>query len=37
MTPPVKGITTASDLALVNIEGTGMIGVPARRARCSRR
>jgi aspartokinase/homoserine dehydrogenase 1 len=28
MQPPVKGLTTASDLALVNIEGTGMIGVP---------
>jgi aspartokinase/homoserine dehydrogenase 1 len=25
---PVKGITLARDLALVNVEGTGMIGVP---------
>ena len=25
---PVKGITLAHDLALVNVEGTGMIGVP---------
>jgi aspartokinase/homoserine dehydrogenase 1 len=25
---PVKGLTLAHDLALVNIEGTGMIGVP---------
>ena len=25
---PVKGITMARDLALVNVEGTGMIGVP---------
>src|SRR5439155_649156 len=28
LTPPVKGLTTATGLALVNIEGTGMIGVP---------
>lgn len=26
--PPVKGMTTISDLALVNLEGAGMIGVP---------
>ena len=25
---PVKGLTLANDLALVNVEGTGMIGVP---------
>src|SRR4029079_13138241 len=25
---PVKGITVAHDLALLNVEGTGMIGVP---------
>jgi len=28
MVPPVKGLTTATGLALLNIEGTGMIGVP---------
>lgn len=26
--PPVKGMTTITDLALVNLEGAGMIGVP---------
>ncbi len=26
--PPVKGMTTIADLALVNLEGAGMIGVP---------
>ena len=26
--PPVKGMTTIGDLALVNLEGAGMIGVP---------
>lgn len=27
-TPPVKGLTTVGDLAIVNVEGAGMIGVP---------
>jgi len=27
-TPPVKGISSIEDLALVNIEGAGMLGVP---------
>lgn len=26
--PPVKGVTAISDLAMVSVEGTGMIGVP---------
>src|SRR5690606_7011604 len=26
--PPVKGLTTIGDLAIVNLEGAGMIGVP---------
>ena len=26
--PPVKGLTTIADLAIVNVEGAGMIGVP---------
>jgi len=30
----VKGITTIDSVALVNLEGAGMIGVPARRIAC---
>jgi bifunctional aspartokinase / homoserine dehydrogenase 1 len=28
LTPPVKGLTTFGNLAIVNVEGAGMIGVP---------